>query len=161
MKRFTCLFLVLLLALSGISIAEAAEQNSWDFPQWGLTMRVPEDFKDLKGQILPYGPIDLPIELPLDLPLNIHFFIMYYLPITYEEYVAANEQEHEDDSSLDLSDLLVPYITLFIVENNFQNSLMSMLFNDLGEADLYGAGLDKAESGETDFRPCPSDSCER
>ena len=52
---------------------------------------------------------------------------------------------------MDLSDLLVPYITLFIVENNLQNSLMSMLFNDLGEAGLYGAGLDKAESGETDL----------
>lgn len=126
MKRLICLVLVALLCLSGVAYAKDTDQEFWEYPQQGLTMSIPLDFKDLKGQFMPYGPLELFGDM------DIHIFMLYYLPITAEELAAWNA--HDDDAASasedDASEYLIPYITLFAVGNSGEGSMLHMLLGD-------------------------------
>lgn len=59
---------------------------SWDFKNAGFTLKLPEDFKDCKGQLLPedYGEVSL--------GSGVVFGILAYLGRTDEELRSANEE---------------------------------------------------------------------
>ena len=60
--------------------------TSWDFKNAGFTLKLPEDFKDCKGQLLPedYGEVSL--------GSGVVFGILAYLGRTDEELRSANEK---------------------------------------------------------------------
>ena len=128
MKKLLSLILVVLMCLSGFAFAENSDQLILEYPEYGFTMRLPDDFNRLKGIIQPAGPVKL-----YD-GMDVYAFLLSYIAVSQEEIAdAAGEDGGEIPEGL-----IIPYITVFIVKNSLEGSMVNAF---PGNAQDVGGGM--------------------
>ena len=133
MKKIVCLVLAALMALSGVALASDADMLLWEFPEVGFTMSVPDDFRDLKGQVVPFSAVELGDGT------GIYMFSSFYVALDRARFEALSEKGDDatDAEKQALTDALVPYLMLFIVRENAATALLEAFAGD----DLATLGL--------------------